>query len=339
MGLALLALAGALVPSGVRAQSLADARRAYAEVDFEATVEASRGAIAAGGHGPAELAELYRLLGLSLAALEQPQPARDAFVRLLAVDPDARLENRLSPQLRSPYMEARGYWGQFGEERLAVVAALRGSQIAVDVTDPAGLAERVRVRHRPGPEGGWQIVELAPSDDPAVRIEGDRAEVLVELLDGPGNVLLRQGSEAEPERVGAWPDPAEAVDEAGPAVPPAEPPNATPLHVAGVALLAGGVASAVVGAVFHVERESLAETWNEAGPGCDGNGLTRGEVCAGVRSDLDTAAMLSGVFYGLGGALALAGAIVMIAAPSGGGDETALRCAPGVLSVACGGRF
>jgi hypothetical protein len=186
---------------------LSAAELAFAEVDFERTLERSAEALQAGAHTPQQVVRIYQLLGVSAAALGDPDGARDFFQRMLAVDGDAELDDTVPPRLRAPYLEARGIVSA-RPDRLGVELALardRGS-LRVTLSDPFEMARQLRVHARP--EGGIEFVtsEGEAQDETTVPITdaraGDRVEVWIEVLDGYGNQLALVGSDLEPRIVG-----------------------------------------------------------------------------------------------------------------------------------------
>lgn len=90
-----------------RADVLADAQRAYADVDYGKCRDDASKALQSKGDRPARV-DAWRLLGLCLAALNDLDGARDAFKRMLAIDKDARLPDKLSPRFTSSFREAKG---------------------------------------------------------------------------------------------------------------------------------------------------------------------------------------------------------------------------------------
>jgi hypothetical protein len=212
-----IALAAMIVPSaeaqrrGRRAPEPTDplqaAEQAYLDVDFERTLEHASAALQAGGHTPDRLARIYQLLGVSGAALGDPDGARDFFQRMLAVDPDATLDDTVPPRLRAPFLEARGAVSA-RTDQLGVEVGIDREQAAVRValTDPFQMARTLRVHARV--EGGTEyttteseaqaevIAPLAGADT------ADRVEYWVEVLDPYGNQLAMEGTEFEPRTVG-----------------------------------------------------------------------------------------------------------------------------------------
>jgi hypothetical protein len=98
----------------------------------------------------------------------------------------------------------------------------------------------------------------------------------------------------------------------------------------------------VVAGVSHAEREQLAKRWNSAD--CEGDGSTRGEVCAHEHDQLERDQRLAIGFYAVAGAGLVAGIATLIAAPRKERRpraQQALRCGsgPGLVGLACAGRF
>jgi hypothetical protein len=207
-----LALVGMLLaPGSAFAQrasgALGRAEQAFLDVDFEGTLSAAQEALREGGHTPAQLVRIYHLLGVSSAAVGETERARDFFVRMLAIDATADLDDTVPPRLRAPFLEARGIVTA-RPERLRADVALARSQSAVHValTDPFQLGRTIRVHARL--EG---TLEFSVREEPAqpvvlARLEGaasaDRVEYWVELVDPFGNQILVLGSEFEPRVVG-----------------------------------------------------------------------------------------------------------------------------------------
>jgi len=82
-----------------------DCRQAYEQVRYRDAIAACTEAITTASKD--QLAELYRMLGLSLASQGDHARAKAAFVSLLAVDPAATLSDSYSPKLRADFEAAR----------------------------------------------------------------------------------------------------------------------------------------------------------------------------------------------------------------------------------------
>lgn len=189
------------------ADPLQAAEQAYVEVDFEATLEHASAALQTGGRPPDRLARIYQLLGVSAAALGDPDGARDFFQRMLAVDPDATLDDTVPPRLRAPFLEARGVISA-RTDQLGVEVALDRARGALRVllTDPFDMARMLRVHARL--EGDTDFTTVEEEAEPQVIApltganEADRIEYWVEILDPYGNQLAVEGSDFEPRTVG-----------------------------------------------------------------------------------------------------------------------------------------
>ncbi len=236
------------------------AEAAYLNIDFEAVRQAAQQALEEGGHDWREVVRIYQLLGMSDAALGNADAARDEFVHMLMLDSSAEV-TELSPELRSPYLEARGRVGALSR-RFGVETSLSRPQsaIIVKLTDPTRLASRVVVRSRVAGEGEFQVLEEPAAPQVVQHLDhlSDEgwAEYSLEVLDEHGNRLAAIGDAASPEIIG------EAIrhvrDEHGSSV------FASPwFWVATVAVLAG----AGVGAYFLFFNEP---TWNGQSGICSG---------------------------------------------------------------------
>jgi hypothetical protein len=197
--------------SPVRAQgasgALARAEEAYLEVDFDGTLAAAQEALREGRHTPAQLVRLYELLGVSSAAVGEAERARDFFVRMLAIDPGADLDDTVPPRLRAPFLEARGIVTSRPERLGAEVGLARvQSALHVALTDPFQLGRTLRVHARLEGTLEFSMREEAAQTVMFARLEGaasaDRVEYWVELVDPFGNQILVLGSEFEPRVVG-----------------------------------------------------------------------------------------------------------------------------------------
>lgn len=186
---------------------LARAEQAYLQVDFEGTLAAAQEALRAGGHTSAQLLRIYELLGVSSAAVGETDRARDFFVRMLAIDPSANLDDTVPPRLRAPFLEARGIVNS-RPERLDVEVGLARAQSALHValTDPFQVGHRLRIHARLEGTLEFTTHEEAAQAEVLARIEGaasaDRVEYWLELVDPFGNQILVLGSEFEPRVVG-----------------------------------------------------------------------------------------------------------------------------------------
>lgn len=313
------------------------AEQAYREVDFHSQLAEARRALEAGGNDPERLGRVYRLIGIAHAALDDRELARQAFLRLLALQPGAELDRSLSPRLRSPYLEARGYW-DVASVRLGVDILTAGQEpgYGLGLRDPLGMVTRWRVRSL-GPDSAIVVVEAPAS--PSIVVTAPELEahsgrrLQVQLLDEHGNVLVER----------ALPDPASRSRREARQQPlPGERPAAGESPSAGLgypSVLLGGISLGTLGiGVFaHVVRENKASEWN--GAGCERSGLgSRGDQCAEVNAARTRAQRVAIASYSTAGALLIAAVVLHLAEPGAQApDAGALACGagPGSFGVAC----
>jgi hypothetical protein len=338
--LALLGCLGVLVsaPAWAQSRDLAEAERAYQNVDFPSTHALAQHVLEAGGAGREQTGRLYVLLGISAAALGDNAEAKQDFVIALAVDPELKLDKGLSPKIRDPYLEAQGYWAA-ASERLAI-SAKPGSDaehLIVRVLDPASLVAKVELRIGPRgvlPRSSFELAAV-PVTRFALpeRVRGHDYEYALRALDHYGNVLSEQGSDADPQ-LGRQPGASQLADSHGAQVAPRARSYFLPVTLGVVGL--GAVAA---GVVFHVRREHAAHEWN--GPACENAGQTRLQQCQAVDTRRQSSERLAIGFYAAGGALLTGSLIALVAGrPADSAQRTGLLgCGFDGANLSCDGRF
>jgi hypothetical protein len=342
-----------LSSTGVEAQLSAE--QALSASDWPGAVERAERALSAGGLPSAQWTALQRILGIARARLGEGDAARRAFICALALDPTLRLAPSETVEVRSPFMEARGFWSEH-PAHLAASATLSDDQTALLVTliDPAALVARVLVRARTA--GQTQYVESshAPSSSFPVPLEaltsGRSVELSLALIDENANRLWQLGSDAEPLQLSPTVVAARAAGASAGAATPV--PNAQrmtsarPYYIGAALSLVVAAGAAALAGVSHAERERLAERWNAAK--CAGEGDTRGEVCARESTQIKRAERMAWGFYALGAAGLIAGVVSLAAAPTQKQPDRAqrragraFRCAagPGLVGIGCSAAF
>jgi tetratricopeptide (TPR) repeat protein len=323
--------------SAEQTASLAAAEAAYLQIDFEGTSSACQAALKEGTHDSAETLRLYTLLGIAASSLGEESEAKEAFRRVIAIDPAAGLEKTLSPKVRAPYLEVRGDVMAKGELTPLHARLLRqAGHLALELDDPAEVTSSIDVAYRIGASAKvarWHLARQNKAVQSEALPDTSRVEYTLTVRDAYGNALFRAGSDAAPEVLAPIPAAIPAAHVEGP-----PPPNRTPYYVTAGLLAAGGVAAGVAGAVFHVQREEAAHEWNSSA--CEHPGETRGEQCADVDQRRQTAQNLALGFYAGSGALLIGSLITLLVAPSsapGAEPRAALPCVPGVgtLGAAC----
>mgnify|MGYP003677154327 CR=1 FL=1 len=187
--------------SAAMAQShLREAEAAYGEIDFERALEEATAALEEGGYSPRDLARIYELIGMAAAANDENERSRDAYIRLLALTPEAEVDTNLAPRLRSPFMEAKGYWAS-RTDVLALEARFVEARhlLRVELVDPLGMATDIIVRSRAAGTVEYEEQNNIASASVSVNMpEVAQIEYLVEVLDEHGNRIVVLGSEDEP---------------------------------------------------------------------------------------------------------------------------------------------
>jgi hypothetical protein len=116
-----------------------DCREAYAAVNYK---DAARICVEVLSDAPTgELPGLYRLAGLSLAAVGDDDRATVLFESLLAMEPNIRLDESISPKLRAPFDQAqreRKGAGLTLEPSVAKAIAGKPLELSVAVKDGPG---------------------------------------------------------------------------------------------------------------------------------------------------------------------------------------------------------
>lgn len=185
---------------------LQEADAAYSNVDFESARTAASSAIETGGLSPTELVHAYQLVGVSSSALGDTTAAREAFVMMVSIDPDVRLDDTVPPRLRAPFLEARGQVSAHSRMSAEVQLARAYGALRIALTDPLELVNTVRMHSRVEGTVEFTTVEHEPDDEIMSRASGassaDRMEYWLECLDSHGNQLLLLGTEYEPLVVG-----------------------------------------------------------------------------------------------------------------------------------------
>lgn len=232
------------------------ARRLNDELKFEEARAAYEQAANVRLASTDEVVAAYQGLGIAAATLGDEAAAREAFLRLLALRPDARLEGSdISPRQRAPFEAAQRFSKDKGPLRLEHDVAPSwpiGEPVAVRVdvsSDWLALVAGVRLNYRRAP-GAYQ--ELAATGRRPYEIlvpasPSGGVEYFLEAVDRHGCPLSTLGSADAPLRV---------------AVVAAEAPGA-PLHrrpwlwvVVGALVAAGATAlvvSATRDATYRVE--------------------------------------------------------------------------------------
>lgn len=173
----------AAVWAAVPVANAAECRASYDALRYREAALSCQAAIATAPG--AALPELYRLLGLSLAALDEKAGAQDAFVSLLVLEPSATLSEAYSPRIREVFEAAR---------RL-----VDATPIALDVRAPesvrVGVPVALEVTVVDGEAAPVQrlLAESPAGSAAAARVPGEQRTTLqldAPLVSGPWNIRV-----------------------------------------------------------------------------------------------------------------------------------------------------
>jgi hypothetical protein len=179
------------------------AEEAYDQVDFEAALTLATEAIEGGQRSQQEMTRLYELISMCAAALDRVDEAREAYTRMLALNPDADVDASLAPRIRTIFLEASGSWVT-RRGRLAAEATplFERGELRVDLSDPLAMGHTVVVRVRVDRAGEYRehseaAIEHAYVEVPSLR-GATSAELIVRVLDVHGNRVVEVGTDDEP---------------------------------------------------------------------------------------------------------------------------------------------
>ena len=194
--------------AGAADDPLALAEGAYQELEFDQTVALADEALESGGLPAKRVALAYQLLAVASAAVGDPERSREAWIRLLALDPATDAAKDLSPTMRAPYLEAKGFWGAEDEPLGAQARYVRvRTSVRVDVIDPAQMVTMVAVRWRLHGQAEYRESRSLADSRVYVVADGlgptDAVEYVVRLLDEHGNSLVEIGDDDAPQVDGA----------------------------------------------------------------------------------------------------------------------------------------
>jgi hypothetical protein len=183
----LLAVAAAVALAAVPAaradeRALAEARAAIKQVKYDRAQAILVEALRAGGHTPAELAEVLQLAGTTAIVLGQRDVGEQYFRQWLALAPDATLPAGVSPKLREAFVAAQAAMVALGRLEVQVRATGRGTLDVEVVRDPLRQVAAVATVTARGLGAARPLI--------GARLELTGADVTaVQVLDVHGNQL------------------------------------------------------------------------------------------------------------------------------------------------------
>jgi len=341
-----LAVALAGVPAAHAAPTIETAKAALDASDYPGARQQLNDVLARGNNGPAELAEIYRLLGVAAAAVGDANAATDAFARCLALAPKTTLPDGTSPKITKPFAAAKAKV----KSPLAIKAEARSTALLVQtVHDPMDMVVRFRVTVRVDGKLSPTIEKPAAEEMEIAVPTGARTDVWVAAVDKHGNRLAEVGSSDVPLVIvgNAKPDvkpdgKPDAKPDGKPDGKPDERVAGTPIRTrtvvherplilqwwlwGGMTVLAGA-ATTYFGMQAIDGRDSL-QTMTDGTPNWD--------EFQSTRSRTERNVLITNIGFGVTGVFGLAAAILFVTRPSPSVEPMPVE---GGAGVAMRGRF
>jgi len=334
------ALPVVLVPLLVACPALAanpkleEARALVDDLAFEKAASVLDAAARMEGNSRQEVLNILALQGIVHGTLGKQARAYDAFRELLLLDPGYQLSADQPPRVRTPFYEAKAWVQDNGPFDATASAEVQDGEVrAVVVTtskDVLRLARAVRFHLRV--EGVERSEEVALVDGRAeAKVGAPQVAWWFEVLGAHQRVLLEGGSATAPreETAGSAAVPVEA-----PGVSSAGPSRRGWLLPTGFGLVGASVVAGGVGVVFGLMASSARSTVLNAEKNANGlvTGLTQREAAA-LEQQARTSATVANVLWGIGGALAATGLLLVIFGSADAGPAVSLAPAPGGMAM------
>jgi hypothetical protein len=318
---------------GATPPKLVEARKLIDDLELEAALKALDAADRAEGNDRATVLEILTLQGIAWGTLGKDAKTRDSFRKLLVLSPAATLPADLPPRVRTPFFEARE-WASSNGPLVATPTSDVGEGLvrAVRVTvekDVLRLARTVRFHLKF--EGAEQAVDAPLAAGKAQAPVGKSAvSWWAELLSERKGVLVELGSASAPRMESAVVTPLAVV----PVVEEPVAPAGGWRRPTGIVLLGAGVVAAGVGVVFGLQSSAARTQVTNATKDELGRvtSVTQSQAAA-LETSARTQASVANVLFGVGGALAAAGVVLVVLGPSSD-PVVALSPAPGGVLVA-----
>lgn len=187
-------------------------------VELEETERLAVRALRQGSRDLDETTRLYELIGYARALLGRPAEAEQAYLRLLAIEPDRPVDPSLSPRLRPPFFEARGFWAATTNRLGARVTLVDRSNphFNLHLSDPLSMAGSIAFHYRPAGASEYTTVERPVSGVVRIPAEGigevPTVEYYLEVLDPHRNTIVSEGRAVAPSEL---PNPRRPVEDPG----------------------------------------------------------------------------------------------------------------------------
>ncbi len=324
------------LPAFAANPSLEKARALVEDLAFEAALKALDAADKTEGNDQATVLEILRLQGITFGTLGKDAKTRDSFRKLLMLEPGSRLPGDVPPRVSKPFAEAQEWVATNGPLTATAASSVDDTRVkSVSVTVEKDVLRLARgVRFHLGVAGGERAVDVLLT---AGKAEAPVAEAAVswwaELLNERGGVLLKVGSARSPRQEGAVAV-AVARVEASTSSGPIAGGWRRPL---GFGVLGAGVVAAGVGVVLGLQATGSFSKVSGATRDAEGRvtGITQVAAAAAER-DGRMQATVANTLFGVGGALAAAGVVLVIIGPS---SEPTVALGPTAGGVMISGQF
>ena len=200
--LILLALLSAPALAGpTAAEKLGKAQESFDALSFDEAVRHYEDALKL----PATRAEriaAWKGLGLCRAYMGDGPEATDAFMKLLALDPDATVDAKLGSRITRPMEDARR--SMRSKRPPPSLNRSRGGDLQANFTDRTGLANELRVRWRVKGQGEFKLASGGLDKQLNVKTPpGEDIEAFLQVMDSWEGVLFEVGTQAAPKELGA----------------------------------------------------------------------------------------------------------------------------------------
>lgn len=336
-------LRGALVAIAIcagvaTADPLGDAKTQVAASDYLNARVSLDAAYASGTNSPAQLAEIWRLRGIVVGALNESKAATEAFQKCLALDPSAELPPGTSPKITRPFEAAQ----KLAKAPLKIKQTTTEEPPSVSVaigSDPMSMIAQIVVTVRVN-GGAESKLEKKFAGQEAIEFSlptGGRLDLRIAAVDEKGNHLAELGSADVPIVIVGKPQQVVVKPIEKPKTPP-KPVHERPLIWkwwlwGGGAVVFAGVATGfgIDGLLAKSDLEDMnAESPNHRFP--EAKSLER-------RAKRDF--LISNIGYGVAGALAITATILYLTEPDKPSTERRVTAVPldGGGAIVLGGHF
>ena len=295
-----------------------EARKLIDDLELEAAVKTLDAAEKMEGNDHAALVEIFTLQGVAWGTLGKDAKTRDSFRKLFMIEPEATLPVDQPPRVRTPFFEAKE-WSSSNSPLIATPGADLGDGLvrAVKVTldkDPLRMARAVRFHLK---LDGVERVFEAPltAGKASAPVGKTSASWWAEVLGERRAVLIQVGSVQKPRE--EWTVAPVAV--AGPALTVSTPGAVSGgwRRPTGFVLAGAGVVAAGVGVVMGLQaNEARAKVANAPRDELGRITTLTQRDAAALETTAQSQAAVANVLFGVGGALAVAGVVLIIVGPS-----------------------